>query len=545
MGGGSRNQVFTTEDLRHAEAPPGEDLVIHHTEYSLVNYHTLQNVVRNEDNNQIVCRLPLRVLGPKLQTAEIRDLAKLHEGIPAVSRDTRRVLLDRFNAHECTDNCEISYAVLTPVVNQAPTGRTATTLDIQSAEFAGTFKVLPVHLLRVFLTEEQASLTHVGFKVKRVLRAGTANLEHQDIELNNLPVNLLAPYLTTAGLRALGSVHGLNIPHRWAKQTAVDALQTHRCAACPSLHFILEPVVSGKPTRRSNIGAWLDRDPEPLLWEAELAIPTDVYPPRPTTIHDIAVVMKAYCKEISPHAVEESGCCVCGQLSLRTHLIPFDEATYELDILEELGSTRLERTAGHEPVSNMKGPVLDVNLKDICLSCHDCLKHGKRPTRALANHLWVGEVPECLQDLTLAECAMISRVRYNRCVVRVATGHAKMIANVVAFEHPSKKIYERLPMAQDELAEVLSIVYTGVEPPGDDDLKRTPVLVRRHKIQNALEWLKLNHRDYIDLSIDYETLGTYALESVPIGILRKKADPTEEGNVLASAKSVFDADVEQ
>ncbi|KAF6759629.1 hypothetical protein DFP72DRAFT_1063973 [Ephemerocybe angulata] len=169
MGGGSRSQVITTEDLEDARAPPGEDLVITHKEYVLVNYQPLDKIVRDNEHDQIVCRLPLSVVCPKLQTAEIRDLAKVHEGISAVSQDTRRVILDRFNAHECTDNCETSYAVLTPVVKHAPGAKAATTLDIESSEFAGTFKLLPIHLLRVFLTDEQASLSQIGFKVKRVI----------------------------------------------------------------------------------------------------------------------------------------------------------------------------------------------------------------------------------------------------------------------------------------------------------------------------------------------------------------------------------------
>ncbi|KAF5320606.1 hypothetical protein D9611_013752 [Ephemerocybe angulata] len=119
-----------------------------------------------------------------------------------------------------------------------------------------------------------------------------------------------------------------------------------------------------------------------------------------------------------------------------------------------------------------------------------------------------------------------------------------MISNVIAFEHPSKKIYERLPMCKDELSEVISILYTGTTPPSDDDLKRTPVLVRREKIRRALEWLKLNHKDYADLSIDYETLATYDLEGVPIGVLRSEA-LDGEGNVLAAAKSVFETEHEQ
>ncbi|KAF5331416.1 hypothetical protein D9611_011867 [Ephemerocybe angulata] len=260
-------------------------------------------------------------------------------------------------------------------------------------------------------------------------------------------------------------------------------------------------------------------------------------------MQDIVIAMKGYCSQLTPAIIDESGCCVCGQLTRRADLVPLDESLYDMTLLEELGCTRMERTSMSESILGVKGAVLDPTVKDICATCHLSLKRGHRPKMALANRLWLGQVPKCLQDLTLGECALIARVRYNRVIVRVAKGHAKMIANVISFEHPSKKIYERLPVSKPELSEVLSILYTGMEPPSDDDLKRTPVLVRRNKVKEALEWLKLNHRNYADLSIDYDTLDTYDLDEIPIGLLRKDI-PEADGNVLAAAKSVFDSEYE-
>ncbi|KAF6755127.1 hypothetical protein DFP72DRAFT_742908, partial [Ephemerocybe angulata] len=166
------------------------------------------------------------------------------------------------------------------------------------------------------------------------------------------------------------------------------------------------------------------------------------YPPKPTSMVDIARAMRAYCAELTPEAIEESGCCVCGQLTKKVYLIPFDETLYDLTVLEELGTTRKERRSACDPICDIPGPVLEATLNDICPTCHEALEKNKRPKFALANHLWVGAVPACLQDLTLGEAAMVSCVRYNRCVVRVGKGHLKMTSNVIAFEHPSKKIYE-------------------------------------------------------------------------------------------------------
>ena len=56
---------------------------------------------------------------------------------------------------------------------------------------------------------------------------------------------------------------------------------------------------------------------------------------------------------------------------------------------------------------------------------------------ALANGLWIGEVPEQLQNLTWAERTMIARVNHNHCVVRVEGSlQSKMIANAVCHTIP-------------------------------------------------------------------------------------------------------------
>ncbi|KAJ3541028.1 hypothetical protein NMY22_g4056 [Coprinellus aureogranulatus] len=256
-------------------------------------------------------------------------------------------------------------------------------------------------------------------------------------------------------------------------------------------------------------------------------------------MHDIAVAMKGYCSGLKPEVIEEGGCCVCAQLTPRTDLVQFDESLYDLSVLEEVNCTRRERLSSQSPVEGINAPILDSSLATICVSCHEALQRGHRPKMALANHLWVGAVPDCLKDLTLAEMAMVSRVRYSRCVVRISSGHAKMTANVIAFEHPTMKIYQRLPMPPDDLDDVLAVLYTGMEPPADDDLRRTPVLVRRKRVRTALEWLKNNHVDYTDLEIDYDALASYPLNNVPVGVFYKKIDGGE-GNVPDAAKSMFD-----
>jgi hypothetical protein len=57
----------------------------------------------------------------------------------------------------------------------------------------------------------------------------------------------------------------------------------------------------------------------------------------------------------------------------------------------------------------------------------------------------------------------------------------KMKANVIAFENPMPKIYERLPSPIEDLNEVLTFIDTGPCRPTPKDLERTPLLVCRKK----------------------------------------------------------------
>ncbi|KAF5331190.1 hypothetical protein D9611_013146 [Ephemerocybe angulata] len=526
IGGGARTQVLHRVDMNQAVDPNGDPVIFPHAEYNFVNYLPLNAIDRSDsDDERVVCKLPLNVI---------------HVGLDITSRHIRKHAEELLAAHECTAGCEDSYAILTPRDPNA-----SGLVDVESSEDSHTSRPKCIRSGRRRELRVSVTPAPIGYKVKRILRSRQTELLADEIALPDLPLPILSHRLSVQGLRSLALHHNIRIPARCPKPRCKELIQKHECHGCEPLLFIIIPVQTPTKTPKCKEDRpWIDTDLSPLLWDSSLCMPTEEYPPRPTTMVDIARAMRAYCAELTPQAIEECGCCVCGQLTKRVLLIPFNEGAYDLTILEEIGCTRKERTSSRDPIADIPGPVLDATLSDICPDCHDALKKGRRPKYALANRLWVGKVPSCLQDLTLGEAAMVSRVRYNRCVVRVAKGHLKMTSNVIAFEHPSKKIYDRLPMDRDELSEVLSVMYTGAEPPGDDDLKRTPVLVRRNKVRAALEWLKLNHKDYADLSIAYDTLDTYPLDDVPIGLL-KQTTIIDGGNVLAAAKSVFDTDEDQ
>ncbi|KDR64876.1 hypothetical protein GALMADRAFT_47734, partial [Galerina marginata CBS 339.88] len=131
---------------------------------------------------------------------------------------------------------------------------------------------------------------------------------------------------------------------------------------------------------------------------------------------------------------------------------------------------------------------------------------------------WIGEVPDVLKNLTYVEKLLIARVRHNRCIVKVASGRYKMRANAITFQNPVPKIYDVLPPPVKELDEVLAFIFTGPCRPTKDDIKRTPLLVRRNHVAKALNWLKLNHADYSDVGISKDNLMQYPESDCPVVI---------------------------
>lgn len=144
-------------------------------------------------------------------------------------------------------------------------------------------------------------------------------------------------------------------------------------------------------------------------------------------------------------------------------------------------------------------------------------RFARLPKLALANGNWLGDVPDELQDLTILEQMLISRLRHNACVLKVhASGQYKMKANAVMFSVPMPKVYKVLPPPKEEIEEIVAFIFIGPTRPTEDMHKRLPSFVRRNKVKRALEWLKLNHEDYSDLEISYENLEEYPEAGPPV-----------------------------
>ena len=251
-------------------------------------------------------------------------------------------------------------------------------------------------------------------------------------------------------------------------------------------------------------------------------------------------IISGFCNDTHPSKFEEAGCAVCGQLVVMTKLTKLTDLKCSLDPLVRVGVTRLPRNSADDPIEEIEGPIIDVNCKHVCHECVSFLEKKVMPPMALANGLWVGNVPKELSDLTFVERLLVSRVRSNRCIVHVLKGGWKMRANAIMFPTPVPKLCNILPPPVDQLDEVIAFMFTGVAQPTAEDMKRTPMLARRRYISAALEWLKINHSDYADVQISQKNLNLYPEEGPPVTIDYRSSVI----NKHKEATSVFDMEDE-
>ena len=116
---------------------------------------------------------------------------------------------------------------------------------------------------------------------------------------------------------------------------------------------------------------------------------------------------------------------MCGELVPISRLSRLKAIKNMLGILVAPGVTRIERKSSSQKISEFRGPVLDYRCDKVCDSCRKDIRKGIIPRLALANSLWLGEVPRVLSDLNYVERLLVAQIRHNCCFVKVASSGLK------------------------------------------------------------------------------------------------------------------------
>jgi len=365
---------------------------------------------------------------------------------------------------------------------------------------------------------------------------------HPDTIRCKVPLSVLALHLPLSEIKILCRSHNMSISARAAKDIYVDACKNHNCPQCDLTTSLFRPhdrsqkfrKYQSKPNTKIKRSKYRylpnnksKRKQQNFLAHAKKKLKRTQFPPSHPDQHLIETIVSGFCQDTSPEVFSEAGCAVCAMLTPNSQLSLLTDLKCSLKILEPIhpGMVVAERNSSNDPIVDVQGPVLQRNLKNICSTCKKSVQKGLLPKHALANGLWIGELPKQLKHLRFAEQMLIARCRHNKCITIVKrSGMYKMRANAITYSNPTPKIYHRLPPTLEELDDVLAFIFTGPTNPTQEDFQRSPMLVRRKAVTEALEWLKLNHRDYYDLEIDYDILSTYPENGIPVVIDYRRTD---------------------
>ncbi|KAL9939993.1 hypothetical protein V8E36_000698 [Tilletia maclaganii] len=149
-----------------------------------------------------------------------------------------------------------------------------------------------------------------------------------------------------------------------------------------------------------------------------------------------------------------------------------------------------------------------------CLPCSRCIKESTFtvvPEFSYVNACWLGSQPSQLSDLTYVESLAVARARGTKCFIKLEKGpHGQSAAmgNVCVLPQEPRRLAEILPPPLSELSDEIVVVFvsdasTEVKT---ETLMRSPLLLRRGKILEALQWLQVNNPLYRDVHIDNDAL---------------------------------------
>ena len=339
-----------------------------------------------------------------------------------------------------------------------------------------------------------------------------------------LPLSVLVRLAPLSKLQIVFRHHGVpNVPYLPLESFIARRLETHNCTECDqNFHFFRLKDVREQSAHGN--GTW--------------RLPT--FFPSPLSQIQKETIIRNACAEFEARLVEETGCAICGRLVRTTQMASLRTVKDNISLLAVPGIARHPRESDLDEIRYVDAPVLanDSNLG--CPKCIKSLQAGSLPNEALASGMWLGNVPPELSTLRFAEKLLISRIRRNVCVGRIASGGHKLISKAVMFTNPLPKIYVALPPPLADMDEVLSVIYTGPVKPTAEELKRTPFLVRRNAVGAALKWLKRNHSDYRDLEISVKNLNEYPECDIPVTLLYRELYANKD----AESTSVHDTEAE-
>ncbi|EPS29066.1 hypothetical protein PDE_04014 [Penicillium oxalicum 114-2] len=160
----------------------------------------------------------------------------------------------------------------------------------------------------------------------------------------------------------------------------------------------------------------------------------------------------------------------------------------------------------------------------LCSTCHSALLRGSVPkfsAENLVNVTLCQHYPDALKDLTLTEEYLIAKSHPVGVVVKLRPGGRTSSANYHALRghfiitpQDPKPLLQILPSPELQFAELVKVFWLGKRPPSDDDLHPF-LLVRKHKVLAALQYLVQYNPLYQDVTIDHSAVDEWPDDFIP------------------------------
>lgn len=152
-------------------------------------------------------------------------------------------------------------------------------------------------------------------------------------------------------------------------------------------------------------------------------------------------------------------------------------------------------------------------LLNVCKDCLGSLHRGCIPDLGLSNHMFLGDVPLELKDLTIVEESMIVLCCTKCCILHLKadgqdyttpTAQWGLKGNLIIYLQCPSDIAKKLPPSIEEITSPICILFIGAHPPSSEWLreKAKPLAVHANKVHQALLWLKTHNHLYKDIEID-------------------------------------------
>ena len=250
----------------------------------------------------------------------------------------------------------------------------------------------------------------------------------------DVPFQDLIPHISIAAAVKIARNHKISVGSHVPKNQLSGYFANHNCPDCKE--YVSVFVSKGMKSTKHGKSGPVSVNVEPTLDVQNRDIHPAEFPPPPLTPTLTNTVISKFCNDCTPEMFQEQGCAVCGQLTPISQLSRLKGLKGMLGILEAKGVTRVERRVSDDPIRELRGPVLDYRCDKICLRCRSSIRKGNVPECALANGLWIGEVPVVLSDLRFIEKLLVAHLRHNCCFVRVASGLRKMTSHGFSSSYP-------------------------------------------------------------------------------------------------------------